>query len=224
MAGPICSSVFSKSIDPLLGITEFFLKSMTNCFPSSPNWFLSRCCDLNDDIFCYGSRNNLVFLKVKTGATEGENIFQHLHTIEAHAERVTGVALLSSSSSTEVAYCVSSSDDGKCCVWNAESYSLEATFEVSEYVEDDKRTFKATVVDASSLGGQLQVVIGNERGSFFRWHFEAGLSKKYAPFFDLKKQKKTFPITAIACSPHSADIVAVGYQVYLNEISNPQDD
>lgn len=186
---------------------------MTNCFPSSPNWYLSHCCDLSekDDIFCYGSKNNLVFLQVQTNAKEDENIFRYLRTIEAHGERVTGVALLSTTSGL---YCATSSDDGQCRVWSADSYLLASELEVSEFVEDEERKiFKATAVDTSSVGGNAQVVVGNERGSFFRWDFLGGQSKKYSPFLDSKKQRKFFPITAIACASHSADIVAVGYQV-----------
>ena len=203
--------MFVRLRSPLSPISEALQREMANydCFPSSPNWYLSRCCDVSskNNLLGYCARTSLIFLDVKTDVGDEEDVFRFQKTIAAHAERATGISFLAA---YDTLHCASSGDDGKCRVWNVETASMVAELDVGETTEDGSKTHRATTLHSSAVS-KSQIVVGNEKGSFYRWDFLEGQSKKFSPFYDVKKSHKIYPITAIACSPHSADVVAVGY-------------
>ncbi|XP_068456431.1 gem-associated protein 5 [Clinocottus analis] len=156
--------------------------------PASPNWYCSRCSDVNGSgLLGVGAKNIIFLIDVSASSCRvtGELV--------GHKDLVTGFSFCQHVGQSHI--CVSSSNDGTIRFWDSDSKVL-----IREQVAHQN---SVAAVHWSPVDKNL-VVSGDEKGIVVcHWHHTGDT----ASFFP---EPRT--IFCIACSPHSWSSVAVGYK------------
>ncbi|XP_072040500.1 gem-associated protein 5-like [Amphiura filiformis] len=176
------------------------LKTMpSSLLPPSPNWYCSRASDTNQDgILGFATKNTVFLLNIKTNPASAEGI------LHGHCERVTGISFCTTADQTQL--CATSSDDCMVKVWDVKTKTITKEHKVHQ--------FKVTTLHWSPILKDL-IVSGDEKGALVCWDLASNDSKLFIP--------ESNQIFSLACSPHNAAHVAVGYKnalVLLIDINN----
>ncbi|KAA0720372.1 Gem-associated protein 5 [Triplophysa tibetana] len=156
--------------------------------PASPNWYCSRCSDVNvNGILGFGAKNVIHLVKVTatSPAATGELI--------GHTERVSGFAFCHHDGQENI--CASTSDDRAVKIWDAEQRVLVTEHNVHQ------NTISA--VHWSAVQKHL-VVTGDEKGVVVCFRYSSNDTQSFFP------EPRT--IFCLSCSPHDENYIAVGYK------------
>ncbi|KAI2651116.1 Gem-associated protein 5 [Labeo rohita] len=156
--------------------------------PASPNWYCSRCSDLNKKgVLGFGAKNTIYLVKVTAAspAVTGE--------LTGHTERVSGFAFCSHDGQEHI--CASTSDDKTVKIWDAEQKVLLKEHNVHQST--------ISAVHWSPLQ-KLLLVTGDEKGIVVCYWFSSNDTQSFFP------EPRT--IFCISCSPHEENYIAVGYK------------
>ncbi|KAF7655287.1 hypothetical protein LDENG_00058260 [Lucifuga dentata] len=156
--------------------------------PASPNWYCSRCCDVNGSgILGFGAKNTIYLIDVSAAScrTVGELV--------GHKDLVSGFSFCQHAGQSHV--CVSSSTDGTLRFWDSEKKVL-----IREHAYHQNAV---TAVHWSPLDKNL-VVSGDEKGVVVCQWYNTGDTASFFP------EPRT--IFCLSCSPHTWSSVAVGYK------------
>uniref|UniRef100_A0A8C4X1H5 Gem (nuclear organelle) associated protein 5 n=1 Tax=Eptatretus burgeri TaxID=7764 RepID=A0A8C4X1H5_EPTBU len=165
---------------------------MSRCwFPASPNWYLSKAADVNDEgIFAFSAKK-LIFLFDVTQQPPVDR-----GCIAGHMDRVTTVALGVGLKPV----LASGGDEHRVCLWDTELRTLVG--------EHSLHQAAVTCVLIPSIPGNPLVISADDRGFIISWRLgQAGhgdVHSKHCP--DVK------PITCLSSCPHRPTIIAVGYR------------
>uniref|UniRef100_A0AAR2JW11 Anaphase-promoting complex subunit 4 WD40 domain-containing protein n=1 Tax=Pygocentrus nattereri TaxID=42514 RepID=A0AAR2JW11_PYGNA len=155
---------------------------------ASPNWYCSRCSDVNRrGVLGFGAKSTVYLVKVTaaSAAVLGE--------LSGHTERVSGFAFCQHDGQESV--CATSSDDRSVKIWDIEQKAVLA--------EHTAHQSTITSIHWSPVEKGL-VVSGDEKGIVVCfWH---GRNDTHSFF----PEPRT--IFCLACSPHNENHVAVGYK------------
>ncbi|XP_064637398.1 gem-associated protein 5-like [Lineus longissimus] len=158
-------------------------------FPASPNWYCSKVSDCNEDgKYVFAARNKLHVVDFSGGDLRFSG-----SSWEVHVERCCSLSLCQIDGFRNL--CCTCGDDGLVRVWNIDTRSL-----VHEY---DGGRDKLTTVHWSPLDSDL-VIICDEKGSILSWRPKKDEVLLFTP--------EKGCVSAVACSPHDAWHVAVGYK------------
>ncbi|XP_070839743.1 gem-associated protein 5 [Chaetodon trifascialis] len=156
--------------------------------PASPNWYCSRCSDVNSSgLLGVGARNIIYLIDVSASSCRvvGELV--------GHKDVVSGFSFCQHAGQSHI--CVSSSNDGSVRFWDSDSKAL-----IKEHAAHQT---PVTAVHWSPADRNL-VVSGDEKGIVVcHWHHTGDT----ASFFP---EPRT--IFCLTCSPHTWSTVAVGYK------------
>ncbi|XP_034539640.1 gem-associated protein 5 [Notolabrus celidotus] len=156
--------------------------------PASPNWYCSRCSDVNSSgLLGVGAKNNIFLIDVSAASCRvvGELV--------GHRDLVTGFSFCQHAGQSHI--CVSSSSDGSVHFWDSDSRSLIR--------EEAAHQTSVTALHWSPVDKNL-VVSGDEKGIVVCHWYNTG---DIASFFP---EPRT--IFCLSCSPHTWSSVAVGYK------------
>nr|XP_061818666.1 gem-associated protein 5-like [Nerophis lumbriciformis] len=156
--------------------------------PASPNWYCSRCCDVNSSgLLGYGAKNvlNLIDVSASTCRTVG--------VLAGHKGLVSGVSFCQDATQTHI--CATSSCDGMVLFWDTNTQSLIR--------EDAAHQNPVTALHWSPLDKNL-VVSGDEKGIVVCHWYNTGDTASFFP--------EPRNIICLTCSPHTWNTVAVGYK------------
>lgn len=156
--------------------------------PASPNWYCSRCSDINSKgVFGFGAKNTVYLLNVTAAspAVAGE--------LAGHTERVSGFAFCPNEGQEHI--CCSTSDDKKVKIWDAEQKILLKEHNVHQNT--------ITAVHWSPVQ-KLLLVTGDEKGIVVCYWFSSNDTQSFFP------EPRT--IFCLSCSPHDENLIAVGYK------------
>uniref|UniRef100_UPI00358F6F84 gem-associated protein 5-like isoform X3 n=1 Tax=Myxine glutinosa TaxID=7769 RepID=UPI00358F6F84 len=168
---------------------------MSRCwFPASPNWYLSKATDVNDEgIFAFSAKKLIFLLDVTQQPPVDRGC------IAGHMERVTTVALGAGLKPV----LASGGDEHRVCLWDTELRTLVG--------EHSLHQAAVTCVLIPSIPGNPLVISADDRGFIISWRVgQAGqgdVHSKHCP--DAK------PITCLSSCPHRPTILAVGYRAGL---------
>uniref|UniRef100_A0AAY4EDR0 Anaphase-promoting complex subunit 4 WD40 domain-containing protein n=1 Tax=Denticeps clupeoides TaxID=299321 RepID=A0AAY4EDR0_9TELE len=156
--------------------------------PASPNWYCSRCSDINArGVLGFGAKNGiyLVQISVAKPVVIGE--------LAGHKERVSGFAFCQQEGEEDV--CASTSDDGAVKVWDIHQRAVVAQHSAHQST--------ITALHWSPVEKHL-VVSGDDKGVVMcYWHNRNDIHS----FFPEPRA-----IFCLACSPHHENYVAIGYK------------
>ncbi|XP_041807996.1 gem-associated protein 5 isoform X2 [Chelmon rostratus] len=156
--------------------------------PASPNWYCSRCSDVNSSgLLGVGARNIIYLIDVSASSCRvvGELV--------GHKDVVSGFSFCQHAGQSHL--CVSSCNDGSVRFWDSDSKVL-----IKEHAAHQT---PVTAVHWSPVDKNL-VVSGDEKGIVVcHWHHTGDT----ASFFP---EPRT--IFCLTCSPHTWSTVAVGYK------------
>ncbi|XP_051955361.1 gem-associated protein 5 [Xyrauchen texanus] len=156
--------------------------------PASPNWYCSRCSDINNNgVLGFGAKNAIYLLKVTAAAPAviGELI--------GHTERVSGFAFCPHDGQEHI--CASTSDDKTVKIWDTEQKVL--------LTEHNVHQSNISAVHWSPLQKQL-VITGDEKGIVVCYWCSSNDTQSFFP------EPRT--IFCLSCSPHEENFIAVGYK------------
>ncbi|XP_072517898.1 gem-associated protein 5 [Salminus brasiliensis] len=156
--------------------------------PASPNWYCSRCSDVNrSGVLGFGAKNTVYLLKVTaaSAAVLGE--------LNGHTERVSGFAFCQHEGQEHI--CASSSDDKTVKIWDIEQKAVLA--------EHSAHQNTITSLHWSPVEKGL-VVSGDEKGIVVCFWLGRNDTHSFFP------EPRT--IFCLACSPHNENHVAIGYK------------
>ncbi|XP_067279669.1 gem-associated protein 5 isoform X2 [Pseudorasbora parva] len=156
--------------------------------PASPNWYCSRCSDINGKgVLGFGAKNNIYLVNVTAAspAVTGE--------LSGHTERVSGFAFCSHDGQEHI--CASTSDDKTVKIWDSEQKILLKEHNVHQ------NTISA--VHWSPVQ-KLLLVTGDEKGIVVCYRFSSNDTQSFFP------EPRT--IFCLSCSPHEENYIAVGYK------------
>uniref|UniRef100_W5KHC4 Gem nuclear organelle associated protein 5 n=1 Tax=Astyanax mexicanus TaxID=7994 RepID=W5KHC4_ASTMX len=156
--------------------------------PASPNWYCSRCSDVNSSgVLGFGAKSTVYLLKVTadSAAVLGE--------LSGHTERVSGFAFCQHEGQEHI--CASSSDDKSVKVWDTEQKAVLAEHSAHQNI--------ITSLHWSPVEKGL-VVSGDEKGIVVCFWYSRNDIHSFFP------EPRT--IFCLACSPHNENHVAVGYK------------
>ncbi|XP_011609486.2 gem-associated protein 5 [Takifugu rubripes] len=156
--------------------------------PASPNWYCSRCSDLNSDgLLGFGAKNIIYLIDVSASSCRvvGELV--------GHRDLVSGFSFSHHAGQSHI--CVSSSSDGSLRFWDAAARSL-----IREYAAHQTAV---TAVHWSPVDCNL-VVSGDEKGVVVCHWYHTGDTASCFP--------EPRSIFCLSCSPHTWSTVAVGYK------------
>ncbi|XP_026855963.2 gem-associated protein 5 isoform X3 [Electrophorus electricus] len=156
--------------------------------PASPNWYCSRCSDVNSDgILGFGAKNTIYLLKVTATSPTV------LGELNGHTERVSGFAFCRHDGQENI--CASTSDDKTVKIWDIDQKALLTEHSVHQSI--------ISAIHWSPVEKGL-VVSGDEKGIVVcYWH---GRNDTHSFF----PEPRT--IFCLTCSPHNENYVAVGYK------------
>uniref|UniRef100_A0A671MBV8 Gem-associated protein 5-like n=1 Tax=Sinocyclocheilus anshuiensis TaxID=1608454 RepID=A0A671MBV8_9TELE len=156
--------------------------------PASPNWYCSRCSDLNGKgVLGFGAKNTIYLLNVTavSPAVTGE--------LTGHTERVSGFVFCSHDGQEHI--CASTSDDKTVKIWDAEQKILLKEHNVHQST--------ISAVHWSPVQ-KLLLVTGDEKGIVVCYWFSSNDTQSFFP------EPRT--IFCLSCSPHEENYIAVGYK------------
>ncbi|CAJ1063279.1 gem-associated protein 5 [Xyrichtys novacula] len=156
--------------------------------PASPNWYCSRCSDVNSSgLLGVGAKNNIYLISVSadTCRVTGELV--------GHRDSVSGFSFCQHEGQNHV--CVSSSSDGSVRFWDSDQRTLIR--------EDAAHQTAVTALHWSPVDKNL-VLSGDEKGIVVCHWYNTGDISSFFP------EPRT--IFCLSCSPHSWSSVAVGYK------------
>uniref|UniRef100_UPI0037E7425A gem-associated protein 5 n=1 Tax=Semicossyphus pulcher TaxID=241346 RepID=UPI0037E7425A len=156
--------------------------------PASPNWYCSRCSDVNSSgLLGVGAKNNIYLIDVSASSCRvvGELV--------GHKDLVSGFAFCQHAGQSHI--CVSSSSDGSVRFWDSDNKSLVR--------EDAAHQTSVTALHWSPVDKNL-VVSGDEKGIVVCHWYNTGDTTSFFP------EPRT--IFCLSCSPHTWSTVAVGYK------------
>ncbi|GLD46335.1 gem-associated protein 5, partial [Lates japonicus] len=156
--------------------------------PASPNWYCSRCSDVNSDgLLGVGAKNIIYLIDVSASSCRvvGELV--------GHKDLVSGFSFCQHAGQSHV--CVSSHSDGSICFWDSHSKTL-----LSEHAAHQN---PVSAVHWSPVDKNL-VVSGDEKGIVVCHWYHTGDTASFFP------EPRT--IFCLTCSPHTWNVVAVGYK------------
>uniref|UniRef100_A0A8B9H774 Gem (nuclear organelle) associated protein 5 n=1 Tax=Astyanax mexicanus TaxID=7994 RepID=A0A8B9H774_ASTMX len=152
--------------------------------PASPNWYCSRCSDVNSSgVLGFGAKSTVYLLKVTadSAAVLGE--------LSGHTERVSGFAFCQHEGQEHI--CASSSDDKSVKVWDTEQKAVLAEHSAHQNI--------ITSLHWSPVEKGL-VVSGDEKGIVVCFWYSRNDIHSFFP------EPRT--IFCLACSPHNENHVA----------------
>ncbi|XP_077448071.1 gem-associated protein 5 isoform X2 [Stigmatopora argus] len=156
--------------------------------PASPNWYCSRCCDVNiSGLLGVGAKNFIYLIEVSASTCLTKGVF------EGHRGLVSGVSFCQDATQGHI--CSSSSGDGVILFWDTNTKSV-----LREHAAHQSAV---SALHWSPLDKNL-VVSGDEKGMVVCHRYNTGDT---ASFFPEAKS-----IVCLTCSPHEWSIVAVGYK------------
>ncbi|KAG1969970.1 gem-associated protein 5 isoform X1 [Pimephales promelas] len=156
--------------------------------PASPNWYCSRCSDVNGKgVLGFGAKNTVYLLNVTAAspAVTGE--------LSGHTERVSGFAFCSYDGQEHI--CASTSDDKTVKIWDSEQKMLLKEHNVHQST--------ITAVHWSPVQ-KLLLVTGDEKGIVVCYWVSSNDTQSFFP------EPRT--IFCVSCSPHEENYIAVGYK------------
>uniref|UniRef100_A0A672QUK4 Gem nuclear organelle associated protein 5 n=1 Tax=Sinocyclocheilus grahami TaxID=75366 RepID=A0A672QUK4_SINGR len=156
--------------------------------PASPNWYCSRCSDINGKgVLGFGAKNTIYLLNVTavSPAVTGE--------LTGHTERVSGFVFCSHDGQEHI--CASTSDDKTVKIWDAEQKILLKEHNVHQST--------ISAVHWSPVQ-KLLLVTGDEKGIVVCYWFSSNDTQSFFP------EPRT--IFCLSCSPHEENYIAVGYK------------
>ncbi|XP_072230388.1 gem-associated protein 5 [Leuresthes tenuis] len=156
--------------------------------PASPNWYCSRCSDVNSKgLLGVGAKNVIYLIDVTASSCRvtGELV--------GHRDLVSGFSFCQHAGQSHI--CVSSSNDGSIRFWDSDSRAL-----IKEHAAHQS---PVSAVHWSPVDKNL-VVSGDEKGVVVVHWFHTGDSASFFP------EPRT--IFCLTCSPHTWSSVAVGYK------------
>lgn len=156
--------------------------------PASPNWYCSRCSDVNSSgLLGFGAKNIIYLIEVCASScrVKGELV--------GHKDLVSGFSFCQHAGQSHL--CVSSSVDGNIRFWDSETRAV-----VKEHTAHQN---PVSAVHWSPVDKNL-VVSGDEKGIVVCHWFHTGDTVSFFP------EPRT--IFCLSCSPHSWSCVAVGYK------------
>ncbi|XP_018584145.2 gem-associated protein 5 isoform X2 [Scleropages formosus] len=156
--------------------------------PASPNWYLSRCSDINSNgVFGFGAKNTVYLMTVTPSwpVLVGE--------LTGHKERVSGFSFCHHPGLENL--CSSSSDDGTVKIWDIEQ----------KVVLKEHRAHQSTITALHWAPAEKDLVVsGDEKGIVVCYWQNHGETQSFFP--------EPRSIFCLSCSPHSGNYVAVGYK------------
>ncbi|XP_044225520.1 gem-associated protein 5 [Thunnus albacares] len=156
--------------------------------PASPNWYCSRCSDVNSSgLLGVGAKNIIYLIDVSASSCRvaGELV--------GHKGLVSGFAFCQHAGQSHI--CVSSSNDGNVLFWDSDNKTL-----IREYAAHQS---PVSAVHWSPVDKNL-VVSGDEKGIVVCHWYHTGDTASFFP------EPRT--IFCLTCSPHTWSCVAVGYK------------
>uniref|UniRef100_A0A673CB35 Gem (nuclear organelle) associated protein 5 n=1 Tax=Sphaeramia orbicularis TaxID=375764 RepID=A0A673CB35_9TELE len=156
--------------------------------PASPNWYCSRCSDVNSSgLLGIGAKNIIYLIEVCASScrVKGELV--------GHKDLVSGFSFCQHAEQSHL--CVSSSVDGNVRFWDSETRAV-----VKEHTAHQN---PVSAVHWSPVDKNL-VVSGDEKGIMVCHWFHTGDTASFFP------EPRT--IFCLSCSPHTWSCVAVGYK------------
>uniref|UniRef100_A0A8C9WTS1 Gem nuclear organelle associated protein 5 n=1 Tax=Scleropages formosus TaxID=113540 RepID=A0A8C9WTS1_SCLFO len=155
--------------------------------PASPNWYLSRCSDINSNgVFGFGAKNTVYLMTVTPSwpVLVGE--------LTGHKERVSGFSFCHHPGLENL--CSSSSDDGTVKIWDIEQ----------KVVLKEHRAHQSTITALHWAPAEKDLVVsGDEKGIVVCYWQNHGETQSFFP--------EPRSIFCLSCSPHSGNYVAVGF-------------
>ncbi|XP_060792483.1 gem-associated protein 5 [Neoarius graeffei] len=160
--------------------------------PASPNWYCSRCSDVNSHgVLGFGAKNTVYLLKVN--AASSSSSAGVLGELRGHTERVSGFSFCRHDGQENI--CASSSDDKTIKIWDTEQKM------VLEEHAGHQNTISALHWSPIQKG---LLVSGDEKGVVVCHWFGRGDTRSFFP------EPRT--IFCLSCSPHTENYVAIGYK------------
>lgn len=158
------------------------------CLPAAPNWYCSRCSDVNAaGLFGFGAKNIIYLVQVSASSC------RVIGELVGHRDLVSSFCFCPHSGQSHT--CVSSSCDGTVRFWDTENKGLLK--EISAHKSP------VSAVHWSPVDKNL-VVSGDEKGIIVCHWFNTGDSSSFFP------EPRT--VFCLSCSPHAWNHVAVGYK------------
>uniref|UniRef100_A0A665TMK7 Uncharacterized protein n=1 Tax=Echeneis naucrates TaxID=173247 RepID=A0A665TMK7_ECHNA len=155
--------------------------------PASPNWYASRCSDVSRDGLLGAGAKCVVYL-IQVSASSGRVVGE----LVGHKDLVSGFSFCQHEGQSHI--CVSSSNDGSVYFWDSNVKTLIKEHAAHQVI---------SAVHWSPVDKNL-VVSGDEKGIVVCHWYHTGDTVSFFP------EPRT--IFCLTCSPHSWNIVAVGYK------------
>lgn len=156
--------------------------------PASPNWYFSRCSDLNSSgLLGVGAKNIIYLIDVSA------SFCRVIGELVGHKDLVSGFSFCQHAGQSHI--CVSSSNDGSVRFWDSDNKVL-----IREHAAHQS---PISAVHWSPVDKNL-VVSGDEKGIVVCHWYNTGDTASFFP------EPRT--IFCLTCSPHSWSSVAVGYK------------
>ncbi|KAF4077608.1 hypothetical protein AMELA_G00210050 [Ameiurus melas] len=156
--------------------------------PASPNWYCSRCSDVNSHgVLGFGAKNTVYLLNVSasSAAVLGE--------LRGHTERVSGVSFCRHAGQENI--CASCSDDKTIKIWDVEQ----------KLVLEEHNVHQNTISALHWSPMQKALLVsGDEKGIVVCHWLGRGDTRSFFP------EPRT--IFCLSCSPHAENYVAIGYK------------
>eukprot|EP00064_Thunnus_orientalis_P005982 superscaffoldBa00000603_g5996 len=163
--------------------------------PASPNWYCSRCSDVNSSgLLGVGAKNIIYLIDVSASSCRvtGELV--------GHKGLVSGFAFCQHAGQSHI--CVSSSNDGNVLFWDSDNKTLIREHAAHQMFYPHTQS-PVSAVHWSPVDKNL-VVSGDEKGIVVCHWYHTGDTASFFP------EPRT--IFCLTCSPHTWSCVAVGYK------------
>ncbi|XP_029304088.1 gem-associated protein 5 [Cottoperca gobio] len=156
--------------------------------PASPNWYCSRCSDVNSSALLGVGAKNIIYL-IDVSASSCRVVGE----LVGHKDLVSGFSFCQHAGQSHI--CVSSSNDGSIRFWDSDNKVL-----IREHAAHQS---PVAAVHWSPVDKNL-VVSGDEKGIVVCHWYNTGDTASFFP------EPRT--IFCLTCSPHTWSSVAVGYK------------
>nr|XP_020442714.1 gem-associated protein 5 isoform X2 [Monopterus albus] len=156
--------------------------------PASPNWYCSRCSDINSrGLLGIGAKNTIYLIDVSA------SVCKVVGELAGHKDLVSGFSFCQHAGQSHI--CASSSSDGSIRFWDSDNKSL-----IREHATHRS---PVSAVHWSPVDKNL-VVSGDEKGIVVCQWYHTGDTASFFP------EPRT--IFCLTCSPHTWNSVAIGYK------------